>query len=228
MNKYLRPDLKEEVKYWVEHNLANYLKKNPENQTEVEHIIDFLNSDMAPVRLRKMSYSEAKNGAEKWTSLLVKRGNSIDETDADVKKFIRYKSGYKWVQLVGENAFKREGALMSHCVGSYYGKTGVKVYSLRDPNNKPHCTIEVVGDSNIQQIKGRGNGSIHPNYIRFVLSFLRKLNVPVRESELQNLGYISLDEFSNGLTDYVRAKYPNAKFKKINGKEFFYVNSKVE
>lgn len=230
INKYLtNPDLTEEVKYWITRNLNNYLKKNEENQSEIEHIIDFLQSDMAPVRLRKMSYVQAKTSAEKWNNLLKKRGATIQETESDVKTFIKLTSGYRFVQLLGENAFKREGALMSHCVSSYFGKTNTKVYSLRDPQNNPHCTIEVVGNNDqIQQIKGKGNGSIHPNYIGKVLIFLKKLNIPVRDSELQNLGYININDVDSELLKYMKTKFKGAKFKKLGGKEYFYLNSKLE
>lgn len=230
INKYLvNPDLTDEVKYWITHNLANYLKKNPENQTEIEHIIDFLSSDMAPTRLRKMSYSQAKAGADKWNELLQKRGASIQETDADVKPFIKLKSGYRFVQLITKAAYDREGALMRHCVGNYYGKNDVKIYSLRDPLNNPHCTIEVVGDAkSINQIKGKGNGSIHPDYIGKVLLFLKKLNVGVRSSELRNLGYEDLEFVTPGFTEWLLKSTRGAKFKVIDGKKYFYVNSKLE
>jgi hypothetical protein len=62
---------------------------------------------------------------------------------------------------------------MSHCVASYYGRDTV-IYSLRDSNNNPHCTIE---DGN--QIKGKGNGSVDPKYIDYVVKFLEKLGMTV-------------------------------------------------
>lgn len=228
IRKYLvNPELKAEVKYWIQHNLTNYLKNNEENQTEIEHIIDYLQSDMAPERLRKMSYSQAKSNASKWNELLQKRASSIQENEDDVKPFIKFKSGFRFVQLVGENAFKREGAEMRHCVASYYNKSNTKVYSLRDVFNKPHCTIEVVGDNNIQQIKGKGNGSIHPNYIGKVVKFLEKLNVPVRTSELQNLGYTDLTEVDRDFTKFI-SQFKGAKFKTIGGKKYYFIHSKLE
>ncbi|WP_353889043.1 PcfJ domain-containing protein [uncultured Flavobacterium sp.] len=55
------------------------------------------------------------------------------------------------VTLKSESSYIREGKLMSHCVGSYYGRDKI-IYSLRDSKNNPHCTIE-----HGQQIKGKGN-----------------------------------------------------------------------
>ncbi len=228
IQKYLRPNLNSEIQMWLSTTLNKYLIKNEENQTEIEHIIDFLESDMAPVRLKRMSYIQAKASTEKWTQLLQKRGATIEETDNDTIPFIQYKSGFKFVQLKSENSFKREGSLMSHCVASYYGKKDIKVYSLRDLFNKPHCTIEVVGDDSIEQIKGKGNGSIHPNYITYVVSFLKKLGMDVKSNELKNLGYVNVDEVTSGFSDFIKNSFPKAKFKTFNKINYLYIHSLEE
>ena len=66
-----------EVSFWVEHNLVNYLKTNPEVQDEIEHILDYLTSTSAPSRLQKTSYLEAKSNAEKWSKTQQKKGEHI-------------------------------------------------------------------------------------------------------------------------------------------------------
>ena len=60
-----------------------------------------------------------------------------------------FKDGFKFVLLKSESAYAREGKIMSHCAASYFGRNS-KIYSLRDENNNPHCTIE---EDN--QIKGK-------------------------------------------------------------------------
>lgn len=45
---------------WIEKHLAAYFKDNKPDQTEIEHIIDYLASDKRPKRLNKMSYEQAK------------------------------------------------------------------------------------------------------------------------------------------------------------------------
>lgn len=218
VSKYVRPELNNEVKFWINHNLSNYLKKNPENYQEVEHIVDFLNSDEAPKRLRKMSYQEAKQGAERWVSKLIKQSEKVSETEEDVKVILNFENGFKLVQLLGENAFKREGNLMRHCVGSYYGGE-TKVYSLRDYKNMPHCTMEV--DQDIQQIKGKGNGSIHPKYIDMVLQSLEYFGLDVNEHDMPNLGYIPLSDDTWKVLD---GKLGGVKYLTWNNKQFFYAN----
>src|SRR5690606_180159 len=99
----------EEVMYWVEHNLQNFLKENPENQDDIEHIIDYLVSDKSPKRLRSMSYDEALSNARKWSKALEKKGEKIVESESDTKIVLDFKDGFKIVKLIGENAYKREG-----------------------------------------------------------------------------------------------------------------------
>lgn len=154
----------DEVLNWININLKNYLEKNKEDQTEIEHILDFLCSDKAPKRLKKMSYKEALKNTNKWQKTLIKQAKDIEEKEEDTEIVLDFKDGFNFVKLIGKNAYDREGKLMSHCVSSYYGKDD-EVFSLRDKENNPHCTIS----SNSQQIKGKGNGSINPKYIKYVV-----------------------------------------------------------
>lgn len=150
---------------WVK-NVVGAKLKNCDLQTEeVEHILDFLVSDAAPKRIVKMSYEQAKTSAEKWVQAQIKRGSEIQELPSDVETVINFDDGFRVVKLIGENAYKREGFLMRHCSASYYGRD-VEVYSLRDANNMPHCTME-----KNKQIKGKGNGDIHPKYVNYVVKF---------------------------------------------------------
>ena len=157
MNKYInyiknfQCNNLEQVEKWINSNLNNYLTKNVENQDEIEHILDYLCSNIAPKRLNKMSYDEAKSNSEKWLKSMIKDNKNIVEKESDTKIIIELSNGFKWVQLISELSYKNEGVRMKHCVGSYYGKN-VKIYSLRDKNNEPHCTIE-----EDTQIKGKGN-----------------------------------------------------------------------
>ena len=98
----------EKVLTWITVNLTNYLKKNDENQSEIEHIIDYLVSDKCPKRINKMSYVEAKANAEKWNKALVKKGNGIIEVESDVELIKDFGDGFRIVKLVGKSAFDRE------------------------------------------------------------------------------------------------------------------------
>lgn len=216
--KYLRQTPNPEIQLWIKTALNSYLNKknNPENQGEIEHIIDYMTSDAAPKRLLKMSYAQAKVSADKWTRALQKRGKHIDDS-AEIQVIKKYKDGFKLIKLVGRSSFEREGKLMAHCVASYYGRD-CEVYSLRDSKNMPHCTFEVRReDSLINQIRGKGNGSIHPKYIKKVLSILKYFNLDVCDEEMANLGYIYLDPhevdlIKTHLKDETIFKYKNQSY----------------
>lgn len=228
MNTYLQQTQKESVKTWINKNLVNYLKKNPENQSEIEHIIDYLNSDKAPTELAGLQYEAAKNNAEKWVKALQKKGRNIVETEADTENVLIFEDGFKLVKLIEEVSFKREGTLMGHCVASYYNKSDCAVYSLRDLNNKPHCTVEVQGTSNssINQIKGKGNGPIHPNYIKYVIDILKYFKMDVRDSEMSNLGYSVLPDGAESWK-FLEDRFKGIKYCTFNGKKYFYNKSKL-
>ncbi len=199
----------EHVLTWVETTLANYLSKNTPSTEEVEHIIDYLCQAIG--RISKMSYPQARSNATKWTKTLQKKGKDIKETKNDTEVVLDFKDGFKVVKLIGENAYKREGFLMRHCCGSYYGK-GLEVYSLRDGKNMPHCTME-----KDKQIKGKGNGDIHPKYIKYVVEFLEHTGMDVRDSEMEHLGYVNVEKILK--TD------PDIKFPELfRGKYFFKEN----
>ena len=184
----------ENVTNWINTVLKNYLKKNAENENEIQHILDYLVSKDAPKRMNRMSYKEAVSNSEKWMKTQIKKGNKINELPEDIEVVLVLENGFKWVKLVGENAYKREGFLMRHCVASYFGKD-VEIYSLRDKDNNPHCTVE-----KDQQIKGKGNGSIHPKYISYVVSFLEWTGMDVSDNEMKNLGYINISKFVEELS----------------------------
>jgi len=225
LNNYLNQALRNEVKLWISHNLKNYLNKHPENTNEIEHIIDYLNSDVAPTRLQKMSYKQAQANSDKWLKTQIKKGRTIDEKEADLEVFMEFASGFKIVKLVGESAYKKEGFLMGHCVASYFDRTDSSIYSLRDSQNNPHATVELrYQNSDIYQVKGKGNGAIHPAYINYLLEFFAKVNLEVRSSELYNLGYKHLDQETFDLIQDIQG----LKFLDNNNQKYLFMHSQLD
>lgn len=223
MKKYLEyNEPSTEVQNWINTTLKAHLKKNQEDQTEIEHILDYFKGDMAPKRLRKMSYKQAVEQSAKWTKTLAKRGADIEETEEDLKVLHSFDDGSNLVKLVGENAFKREGFLMRHCVSSYFGKDGYNVYSLRDSKNRPHCTFGVQeSEGVVSQIKGKGNGSIHPKYIRRVLGCLDVVGYKVNDHDMGNLGYYNMEKYQSGFSDFIKQNVEGAQFIVFKGVEYY-------
>ena len=212
-----------EIETFVRNQVAARLKKKPEtSQEEVEHIIDYLRiSEEAPKRLIKASYKDMNRKAEEWSKRQQKKGQGIIETEEDTHTEIDFGDGFKLVKLVSKNSYQREGTLMGACQGNYYKQTSVSLYSVRDSLNNPHCTFEVKKfNKYINQIKGKGNGCIHPKYIHYVIKSLEHFNGEVNTSQLKYMGYNLLDEETLKVLD------ENFTYKWISfqGKKFVYTH----
>ena len=194
--------------------------------SEVEHILDYIKNSQDE-DIQNCSYLRLAKRAKRWMRENQDIATGIVETEKDIE--ILHKcdhSKLKIVRLLTKNACLREGKLMNHCVGGYNPKEST-LYSLRDSNNYPHATIEVSKSGNeVQQVKGKGNGSIHPKYIYALLHFFEKiLNLPVRDSEMINLGYIKLnkDEWN-----FLEDNFSNIKSCTFNNSRYLYIHSKVK
>lgn len=187
---------RKEVITWVNQTVGAALKKKkPVKQETIEHILDYLVSPSAPKRLLKMSISQAKLNADKWSKANQKKGRNIVDKDGDIEVIHEYADGSRIVKLISKNAYKREGFLMSHCLGGYSPSRGIDIYSYRDAKNNPHATFEVRRNGGeTTQIKGKGNGPIHPKYIMPILDFLQSIGQSPRPSEMINLGYYHIDK----------------------------------
>jgi len=171
---------------WLDKNV-----KSEYPQGQVEHIIDYL---IQAKDFKDTTYNRVSKRALKWVENMNKKGDKIAEVEGDVEAIKDFKDGFKFVKLISENSYKREGFMMGSCVGGYFGKDDV-IYSLRDKNNKPHATLS----SNSMQIKGYGNGSIHPKYVKYNVEMLEELGMDVRDNEMKNLGYYNVSKFKKYL-----------------------------
>lgn len=187
---------REEVISWLNQTVGAALRKRkPVSQGEIEHIIDFLVSPAAPQRLMKMSIVQAKESADKWSKANQKKGREIVDGDSDVSALHQYNDGSRIVKLLTKKAYEREGFFMSHCLGGYQVSKDIEIYSYRDAKNLPHATFEVrKNGGEVVQIKGKGNGAIHPKYIMPILDFLTSIGQKPRTSEMKNLGYYHIDK----------------------------------
>lgn len=191
---------------WIETTGRKALKLGRATESDLEHIIDFFASNAAPRRLLKMSLADAKRKTKEWTERNKKKGRDLEDTDEDIEIVLGFEDGSMIVRLKTKAALLREGTLMSHCLGGYSVQDGVEIYSYRDAKNQPHATFEVRREAGeILQIKGKGNGPIHPKYINPILDFLESLDMKVRTSEMRYLGYYHIDksniDFLRGMPD---------------------------
>lgn len=165
-------------------------------ESDMEHILDFLVSSAAPPRLQKMSFADAKRKASEWSKTQQKKGKNLTDSEEDIETIHDFLDGTRIVRLKTKTALQREGFLMGHCVGGYSVENkNQHIYSYRDVKNMPHATFEVQKQNNeILQIKGKGNGVIHPKYIHPILAFLKAIGMNIRPSDMVNLGYHHVDK----------------------------------
>lgn len=224
MNKYIQyvNEIQGGNEYWIyfiENQLKKYLKDNKEDQTEIEHILDFVYSNKKTYK--SIWYKTILKKANAWTEKLIKNAPNInDEKDWAIEIIKEWDNWFKIVKLLTEEAFIREWKLMSHCLGGY--ETEWKdIYSLRDERNYPHCTIE-----KWNQIKWKWNNSIIPKYISYVVEFLEEIWMEMRNSEMKNIWYEDISFYKEiwilkGGLELFREKYIFTGFKKIEDMEIF-------
>lgn len=101
------------------------------------------------------------------------------------KRFAQEANENATARQVLEEALKKEGDAMGHCVGGYCDDVmsgQSHIYSLRDAQGQPHVTVEVnpgaeeedmVHHPSISQIKGKGNKKPADQYLPYVQDFVR-------------------------------------------------------
>lgn len=194
-----------EVLSWIKTAGRKAILKKLTNESDLEHVVDFLVSESAPSRLQKMSFQDAKRKSKEWSEKNQKKGRSLVDENKDIEVIHDFLDGTKIVRLQTKKSFEREGFLMSHCVGGYSPNTNdMFIYSYRDEKNMPHATFEVrKNGGEIVQIKGKGNGPIHPKYIHPISAFLKSVGMEIRPNDMKNLGYYHIHkdhiEFLKGI-----------------------------
>lgn len=92
--------------------------------------------------------------------------------------------GWTVVRMLTPQALDRESSIMQHCIGNggydkMLGKDDIKLLSLRDPNGKPHITLEVVG-KDIVQLQGKQNSFPKRDYLDAIAPFLASAKLSVK------------------------------------------------
>lgn len=164
------------------------------------------------------NFKQAVLKEKEWIKVLNKDDNDII---GQIKIIKNFGDGFKIVQLLDQSARSFEGSKMNHCVASYSDKD--VIYSLRDELNEPHCTMELTGQL-INQIKGYGNGKVSPKYVKYVLVFLKELNLKVDYYDMNNIGYYHLN---SKLKVSFKKIFKDYKILTFNKKEYVYTGNQL-
>ena len=153
-----------------------------ETRQDLAHEIRDWYRDVSP-QLASYSWEQAVAASDAWHAEQAKKGAGRGY-DGSQKTIFKWPDGGKMVELRSKNDYEVEGHAdyMNICVGSYWGRD-LTILSLRDPQNKPHVTIEVNIEGkgrekrwNVQQIKGRSNSVPKAEYAARVRDFFSKRN----------------------------------------------------
>jgi len=127
--------------------------------------------------LNKLSLEEALEQSKGYVPNAARKGKTDSDANPTVYTFA---DGHKVVQLKTDEALKREGDVMKHCVGDYCDavREGTsKIYSLRTPDNKPLVTIETqggVGQVVFKQMFGHSNSDPSEQEKPYLIEFVEK------------------------------------------------------
>ena len=180
--------------YFIENQLAKHLETEKEDQTEIEHILDFLYDTKKT--LNKIWYKTILKKADARTKQLLKKTTKDNEKKWEDYEIVKdFWDWFKFVKLLSKDSYDNEWVRMSHCVSSYFWKDET-IYSLRDYKNKPHCTIS----NKSWQIKGKWNWKINTKYIKYVVEFLESIWVDIGDNDMENIWYYKLEDIDEWLS----------------------------
>ncbi len=106
---------------------------------------------------------------------------------ADARRYtdqtlVSFPDGFRIALLETPESLAQEGARMNHCVASYadYLGKGIDILSLRDPQDRPHVTMEVEEGKWLDQVKGKANGPVADSYRPMIESLIVQLGLSIR------------------------------------------------
>jgi hypothetical protein len=203
-------DKKQMVKKWALINLRKYrteaelsgkngfkeryyqtIKNDMSNPNNGIYIKDWLIS--TGVNLNSYSYPEVLQASGKWHEEASKVGEGKEYKESNVVYGPQWKNpkynGWTIQEVKTSNDLEVEGNKCNHCVGDggYHvelEKGTLRIFSLRDPQNQPHVTIESNPDiTEFNQVQGNSNSDPKPEYKEIVKEWVESLGHPVYGTE---------------------------------------------
>ena len=181
---------------------------NLEAERDAWLVVDWLNAQRhQPVfrRLNRISYPQALDATRLWHATLAAQ-MTVEEWAGDAELEQQFGDGYRIVRLKTPRALEIEGTRMGHCVGAYDDdlRNGTVILSLRDPQNRPHCTMELIGQK-VFQVKGKQNRLPVAKYRPYIRQFVALRHLEIVD-DIDNVGPLL---YANGrlcrdVNEYVR------------------------
>jgi hypothetical protein len=173
------------------------------------------------VNLMNLSYQDATVLSINYHEWLEGRSEGLfymDEKPDDIVYGPKWENekfnGWTIKEVKTRNNLKTEGEKMDHCVGGEgycqdVSQGKARIFSLRDPSNKPHVTMEVRDDWEFRQVFGPNNSNPKSEYKMAVGEWLKTLPsfyfTPVESDEYfdyENIDDYVKQSFEQNLEEY--------------------------
>ena len=163
---------------WLANRMSRLIGLNPKSDLTDKLVREFRSiciwAKETKTDLNKLSLEEALEQSKGYTTNAARKGKEDSDANPVVYTFA---DGHKIVELKTDEALKREGDVMKHCVGTYCDavKAGDSViYSLRTPANKPLVTMELNPKTNeFEQTFGVENSDPTPEAAKYLIEFIK-------------------------------------------------------
>lgn len=193
-----RPDLVAESEPWVAQALERgerlFIVWPDERFTEeIRQVQDYLRDLVARrpgTSLSRISVPDAIQQSRQWHAEIARKAADGEDDASGVTPVMSFHDGYQWIELKSSHALQYEGGQMQHCVGGFSYSEAVaagetRIFSLRDPQGKPHVTVEA--DSHIRQVKGKQNAVPVAKYVPHTVALLNALKLPPAGEDIDRL-----------------------------------------
>jgi hypothetical protein len=166
--------------------------------------------------LAQYSFAEASRLSEAWHDMMANLGSGhIYEPTA--KGSVEYRfdgknKGWTIQRVYSKNDHLVEGHLMNHCVGDYANNSkrgDCQIYSLRDPMNRPHVSIEIGSDgSEVRQIFGNSNSDPKHQYKEMIKEWFNDRGGVYRDGSGADFSLRGVDEkdYGNAIREWMFAE----------------------
>ena len=159
----------------------------PEINTILRHyrqeIIDWYNAEHP--QMASYTLLQATQATHEWHERISSEtdATSFEEGEKNIVYGPQWNNpewnGWTVRRILTANDVQYEGYVMEHCVGSYdcdVVDEKTKIYSLRDPGNKPHVTMEAEVESwEFKQIHGKSNSEPKREYKKMIGEWMKTL-----------------------------------------------------
>ena len=186
------------------------------------------------IDISSYSSEQAIQSSDEWHEMMASQGegNRYEPTKQEDIVYGPQWNNPEWQgwtiqKVTSENDLLTEGNKMDHCVGSYCEDVVSErsvIYSLRDPNNEPHVTMEVSGNGkykddsagDIVQIQGKSNSTPKSEYKVMIKEWIstsgdksgikKEINTFESLEEHQDYDGLSVKDITNAIENILQGK----------------------